>query len=86
MAGIEQRVLNRRVAQMARNLNMFELSMNRMSFSFKRFSLTPALSRWERGNCPPIIGNDKWLRRFVDFMRDLEKTITSFPNNDLAMI
>jgi len=24
-----------------------ELSMNRMTFSFERLSLTPALSRWE---------------------------------------
>jgi hypothetical protein len=31
--------------------------MNRMAFSFERFSLTPALSRWERENNIPIFGN-----------------------------
>jgi hypothetical protein len=32
-------------------------SMNRIKFSFVRFSLTPTLSRWERANCPPTVCN-----------------------------
>jgi hypothetical protein len=31
------------------------LSMNRAIFSFERFSLTPALSRWERENNLPMV-------------------------------
>ena len=27
----------------------------RVRFSFERFSLTPALFRLERGNCPPVV-------------------------------
>ena len=33
---------------------MFMLSMNRTTFSFERFSLTPALSRLERENNRPM--------------------------------
>ena len=38
------------------NIERKRASMNRTTFSFERFSLTPALSRLERENCPPMVG------------------------------
>jgi hypothetical protein len=32
--------------------------MNRVTFLLGQFSLTPALSRWERGNRRPMVGDD----------------------------
>ncbi len=43
-------------------------SMNRMTFSFERLSLTPALSRWARGNYAPMVSNGGRLQRFMDPM------------------
>jgi hypothetical protein len=40
--------------------------MNRMTFSFERFSLTLALSRGERENCSQIVWHDGSLFRFTD--------------------
>jgi hypothetical protein len=40
-------------------LRQFSLTMNRTRFSFERFSLTPALSRWERGNDRLMVGEDE---------------------------
>jgi hypothetical protein len=42
-----------------------QFSMNRMTFSFKRFSLTPALSHKERENCRPMVWNDGRPFRFM---------------------
>jgi hypothetical protein len=44
---------------------MLELSMNRIKFSLERFSLTPALSRWERENYSPMVGDGRRLHRFM---------------------
>jgi hypothetical protein len=37
----------------------FSLPMNRTRFSFERFSLTPALSRWERENYRQMVWCDE---------------------------
>jgi hypothetical protein len=42
----------------ARRERRARLSMNR-TFLFERFSLTPALSRWEREDRRPIVGKDE---------------------------
>jgi len=39
-----------------------------MTYSFERLSLTPALSRWERENCSPMVGCDGQLHWFMDWM------------------
>jgi len=39
------------------------------TFPFERLSLTPAPSRWERENYPPIIGCDERLEQFMVPMR-----------------
>ena len=47
-----------------------EFSMYRMTSSFERLSLTPALSRRERENCPPTFSNVERLHRFIALMRN----------------
>jgi hypothetical protein len=44
--------------------------MNRTTFSFERFSLTPTLSQRERENNRPIVGNVERLLRFKGSMRE----------------
>jgi hypothetical protein len=39
--------------------------MNRVTLSLERFSLTPALSRWERGNYSQVVGNGNDQSRFI---------------------
>jgi len=40
-------------------------------FQTQRLSLTPALSRWERENGPPIFGDEGRFYEFMDWTRDL---------------
>jgi hypothetical protein len=47
--------------------------MNRMIFSFKRFSLTPALSHKERENSHPMVWNDGQPFRFMVPMHVLKR-------------
>ena len=41
------------------SVSIWVLSMNQCRFWFGQFSLTPALSRWERGNRRPMVWNDE---------------------------
>ncbi len=54
-----------------------------MTFSVERLSLTPALSRGERGNCPPMVGNGGRMLRFMVSMhaRKIERGPFMSPNH-----
>jgi hypothetical protein len=54
---------------------LLKFTMERMTFSFERFSLTPALSRQERENNPPIFGRTvRRARSYGQGANQLEQT------------